>query len=424
MSRAGRNVREIYTNEDPKEFFGRKEIAVEKLFESESAKRHRWVLLGKISMMTIATVIIVAIISLVFLIDAHPPTKFMESMKSLSERDYSITVIFNFSFIPFLGLTFIWGIIYFISFGLIPIFRSQPKMFEILEDRLRVVLQNGKTISYYFSDFHQFYFYSRQLRKSRSLLNKIIDPLGSNTDYSKMTLKDLMKPRGILPYSLGFGLKSGAIRITRKSGYERKRVLFPWLNTPSKSKQISLSPSDPEEFFNQLEVAIKKWGGEEKIEELMSIMPGKKVSTRKSVTIIAFIYGIFVVGGIFFGILLLYYGLFDPQKLASRIPVPSFLKIEVSDGFTEAQQNYLDGLDFLNEQDFQKALYSFENAIRLDSTSYEAYYLMGFLYEQMGETDSAIERYEAVLDLTEGTDGEILERTDSIKRLAALKQGS
>ena len=260
MSRAGRNVRELYTDEEPKEFFERKEIAVEKLFESESAIRHRWELLGKISMMTIATVIIIAIISLVFLIDANPPTKFMESMKSLSERDYSITVIFRFSFFIFLSLTFIWGITYFISFGLIPLFRGQPKLFEILEDRIRVVLQNRKTISYYFSDFHQFYFYSRQLRKSRSLLNKIIDPLGSNTDYSKMTLKDLMKPRGIPPYSLGFGLKSGAIRITRKSGYERKRSLFPWLNTPSKSKRISLSPSDPEEFFNQLEVAIKKWG--------------------------------------------------------------------------------------------------------------------------------------------------------------------
>lgn len=424
MSRAGRNVREIYTDEEPKEFFGQKEIAVEKLFESESAIRHRWELLGKISMMTIAAVIIIAIISLVFLIDANPPTKFMESMKSLSERDYSITVIFRFSFFIFLGLTFIWGIIYFISFGLIPIFRGQPKMFEILEDRIRVVLQNGKTISYYFSDFHQFYFYSRQLRKSRSLLNKIIDPLGSNTDYSKMTLKDLMKPRGIPPYSLGFGLKSGAIRITRKSGYERKRGLFPWLNTPSKSKRISLSPSDPEEFFNQLEVAIKKWGGEEKIEELMSIMPGKKVSARKSVTIIAFIYGIIVVGTIFFGILLLYYGLFNPQKLADRIGKAPGLKIEVSDGFTEARQNYLDGLDFLNELDFQRALNSFQNAIHLDSTSYEVYYVMGFLYEQMGDTTFAIESYEAVLGLTLDTDGEISERKDAMRNLAALKQES
>ena len=106
------------------------------------------------------------------------------------------------------------------------------------------------------------------------------------------------------------------------------------------------------------------------------------------------------------------------------MPLPPGLRIEVSDGFTEAQQNYLDGLDFLNEQDYQSALNSFQNAIHLDSTSYEVYYVMGFLYEQMDERDFAIESYEAVLDLTEGTDGEILERTDSIKRLAVLKQGS
>ena len=290
--------------------------------------------------------------------------------------------------------------------------------------QIRVVLQNRKTISYFFSDFQQFYFNSRRLRKSRSLLNKLLDPFGSTADYSKMTLKHLMKQRGMPPYSFGFGLKSGEIFITRKSGYEIKRLLFPWLNTPSKSKRISLSPSDPEEFFNQLEVAVKKWGGEEKIEELLSIIPGKKVSARKSVKIMLFVYGILVVGLIFLIAPLVYYGLFDPQKLADRIGKPPGLKIEVSDGFTEAQQNYLDGLDFLNEQDYQSALNSFQNSIDLDSTSYEAYFLMGFLYEQMGETTFAIESYEAVLGLTQDTDGEILERTDAMKRLAALKQES
>ena len=106
------------------------------------------------------------------------------------------------------------------------------------------------------------------------------------------------------------------------------------------------------------------------------------------------------------------------------MPLPPGLRIEVSDVFTEAHQNYLDGLDFLNEQDFQKALYSFQSAIYLDSTSYEAYFLMGYLYEQMDERDFAIESYEAVLDLTEDADGEIPERRDTIKRLAALKQES
>ena len=424
MSRAGRNVGEIYTDEEPKEFFGRKEIAVEKLFQSESAKRRGWELLGKVIILTIATVIVIAIFTSIFLIDSINTAKIMQGTKSLLERDYLATVVFLYSYYLFFGLVMIWLIILFISFGLIPYFRAQPKLFEILEDQIRVVFQNRKTISYYFSDFQQFYFNSRRLRKSRSLLNKLLDPFGSTADYSKMTLKHLMKQRGMPPYSFGFGLKSGEIFITRKSGYEIKRLLFPWLNTPSKSKRISLSPSDPEEFFNQLEVAVKKWGGEEKIEELLSIIPGKKVSARKSVKIMLFVYGILVVGLIFLIAPLVYYGLFDPQKLADRIGKPPGLKIEVSDGFTEAQQNYLDGLDFLNEQDYQSALNSFQNAIHLDSTSYEVYYVMGFLYEQMGETTFAIESYEAVLGLTQDTDGEILERTDAMKRLAALKQES
>ena len=397
---------------------------MEKLFESESAKRHGWELLGKITILMIATVIIVAIFSSGYIIDSINTAKFMQTTKSLLERDYSATVVFLFAIYLFLGLVMIWLIILFISFGLIPYFRAQPKLFEILEDQIRVVFQNRKTISYFFSDFHQFYFYSRQLRKSRSLLNKIIDPLGSNTDYTKMTLMDLMKPRGMPPYSLGFGLKSGAIRITRKSGYEIKRLLFPWLNTPSKSKRISLSPSDPEEFFNQLEIAIKKWGGEEKIEELLSIIPGKKVSARKSVKIISFVYGIITVGLTFWVAPLVYYGLFDPQKLADRIGKAPGLKIEVSDGFTEVHQNYLDGLDFLNELNFQRALNSFQNAIHLDSTSYEVYYVMGFLYEQMCETTFAIESYEAVLGLTQDTDGEISERKDAMRKLTALIQES
>ena len=401
---------------------------MEKLFESESAKRHGWVLLGKISMITIATVIIiVAIFSSGYIVDSINTAKFMQTTKSLLERDYLTTVVFLFAIPLFFSLSFIWGITYFISYGLIPYFRSQPKLFEILEDRIRVVLQNRKTISYFFSDFHQFYFNNRQLRKSRSLLLKLLDPFGVLVGDNDHTLKYWLKKLfigGMSPYSFGFGSKQGDILIVRKTGFESKRVLMPWKNTPENSKRISLSPSDPEEFFNQLEVAIKKWGGEDKIEELLSIIPGKKVSTRRSVKIMAFIYGILVVGLIFLMVPLLYYALFDPQKGASRIELPLGLKIEVSDGFTEAQQNYLDGLDFLNEQDYQSALNSFQNAIHLDSTSYEVYYVMGFLYEQMDERDFAIESYEAVLGLTQDTDGEISERKDAMRKLAALIQES
>jgi len=42
----------------------------------------------------------------------------------------------------------------------------------------------------------------------------------------------------------------------------------------------------------------------------------------------------------------------------------------------------------------------------------------------MGKTAFAIENYEALLDLWKDADEEIPERRDTIKRLAALKQGS
>ncbi|MCH8289467.1 MAG: hypothetical protein IID12_10265, partial [Candidatus Marinimicrobia bacterium] len=53
-----------------------------------------------------------------------------------------------------------------------------------------------------------------------------------------------------------------------------------------------------------------------------------------------------------------------------------------------------------------------------------AYYIRGKAYEEMGKPELAIENYEALLDLWKNADEEIPERRDTIKRLAALKQGS
>ena len=53
-----------------------------------------------------------------------------------------------------------------------------------------------------------------------------------------------------------------------------------------------------------------------------------------------------------------------------------------------------------------------------------AFYIKGKAYEQMGKPDLAIENYEALLKLWKDADEEIPERRDTIKRLAALKQGS
>jgi len=65
--------------------------------------------------------------------------------------------------------------------------------------------------------------------------------------------------------------------------------------------------------------------------------------------------------------------------------------------------------------------------ILFDSRAYNyprAYYIRGKAYEEMGKPELAIENYEALLELWKDADEEIPERKDTIKRLAALKQGS
>jgi len=53
-----------------------------------------------------------------------------------------------------------------------------------------------------------------------------------------------------------------------------------------------------------------------------------------------------------------------------------------------------------------------------------AFYVRGMAYEELGKRELAIENYEALLKLWKDADEEIPERRDTIKRLAALKQGS
>ena len=53
-----------------------------------------------------------------------------------------------------------------------------------------------------------------------------------------------------------------------------------------------------------------------------------------------------------------------------------------------------------------------------------AFYVRGMVYEELDKPELAIENYEALLELWKDADEEIPERRDTIKRLAALKQGS
>ena len=281
LSRAGRKVREIYTNEESKEFFERKETAMEKLFEAESAKRGGWFLLSKF--MAVISVILVVIIGFTMF---RATQEFVSFIPILFEREL-LTVIRVLVFLLVIGVSLPLGILMFAYFGVLQYFRSQPRLFELFDDRLQVVLKSGNTYTVHFSDIHRLQFYDEQMRKSRPLLLKLLDPFGVIAGDNDNTLKswiNKMFTGGMPPYSFGFGSKQGEILIVRKSGIESKRFYMPWKNTPEYSKFISISPAHNREFFRQLKISFLKWSGKDKTkrsrvvisEKLASVLPIRK----------------------------------------------------------------------------------------------------------------------------------------------------
>lgn len=110
-------------------------------------------------------------------------------------------------------------------------------------------------------------FFDPKLKKSRPLAMKILDPFYRLADYSKFTIGLWFREvvtNVLPPYSFAFGSKEGEIQIRKMKGANRRRLLMPWLNTPKRSRLISVSPSSPREFFDQLQVALTKWKRDKK----------------------------------------------------------------------------------------------------------------------------------------------------------------
>jgi hypothetical protein len=77
-------------------------------------------------------------------------------------------------------------------------------------------------------------------------------------DYNEISEREYLKSKiPLAPYPIGV-VKKAEILINRKSGVTLAKIL-PWLHTLEKSQSYIFAPSDPEEFFEQLNVAYEKW---------------------------------------------------------------------------------------------------------------------------------------------------------------------
>jgi hypothetical protein len=144
--------------------------------------------------------------------------------------------------------------------GILPAFRGHPRLFDILDDQIRVIFRSGKIYSIPFTEIDRFRFFDRKAKRPVKYI--LIDPLKRMHDYQDLSWKTWVQEVAgniLPPFSFGFGSRVGEVHIMRRKGRRQSRLIFPWLNTASRCRDISLTPSDPRGFYEQLDTAYKKW---------------------------------------------------------------------------------------------------------------------------------------------------------------------
>jgi class 3 adenylate cyclase len=260
LSRAGRKVGEIFSKDESNTFVERKEAAILRLYEAASEKRLGWIVLGVVTaviLLPFAAAMLIMPFFIAYMVWMLP--SFIEF--SLFGSEILGTIVF-YLYVAILFLVYPWIGLLFIYFGIIPAFKGRPKLFDITDDSVRVLSKRARFVTIPFSEIQNVMYFDPKLKKARPLAMKILDPFYRLSGDAKFTVGLWFREvvTNILPpYSFAFGSKEGEIQIRKAKGANRRRLLMPWLNSAKSARVISISPSSPREFFDQLQVALTKW---------------------------------------------------------------------------------------------------------------------------------------------------------------------
>jgi hypothetical protein len=146
--------------------------------------------------------------------------------------------------------------------GVVPFLRGRPTLYDVMEDKVRIIFKDGSNLSVHFSEIDTLRLFDPAVYSSRPLVYKLIDPFSRIVDYSRLSFRVWWEDVALNilpPYSFGFGSRQAEIHIRLKTGYRAMRILVPWFNSPLRSRDLGLMPFDPGEFLGQLRGAFAKW---------------------------------------------------------------------------------------------------------------------------------------------------------------------
>jgi hypothetical protein len=269
LSRAGHKAGEMYSGEESRGFFERKAVAVKNLYQAASAKPSLGATLGAITPPLIAMLIpIVPVFVYIRMIS--------KAKGAVWEEQLTVGIA--------VSLLCVWYAVALWNLGVVPFLRGRPKLYDVMEDEVRVIYKDGSTLAIGFDEIDQMRLVDKTADRSRTMFQKILDPLGRLMQYEGLTLWQWLRDvllNPLPPYSFGFGSGKGEIQLRLQKGAAGLRLLLPWLNTPIRSRDLSLHPGDTREFYHQLDFAFRKWKKQRAVRARKRLASGSDGQSQK-----------------------------------------------------------------------------------------------------------------------------------------------
>lgn len=275
LSRAGRKVGEIFSKEESKDFAVRKDKAIEQLYASGKAVRGlAGIFSGLFGLLLICWCVALLILWIDEVTFQFTGTRLLQllhgSRHLRSKPEVWLTV---------LGFTLWIAFLLYLSVRASRLFlRNVPHLYEVLDDQVKVHFSRSKVLSVPFGDIALIGYFENLKPSGLGILGSIRWRWNQRNTYP-MLLKSciqaidlqswfLFRKRSdgrtershwidgiIQPERLLVTPAEGEIHLRRKSG---SRKFWFTLSIMDK-REIALTPSNPKEFFKQLEIALKKW---------------------------------------------------------------------------------------------------------------------------------------------------------------------
>ncbi len=163
LSRSGHKARQMFSREESEGFFERKELAVKALYQSESARAGPGAALKAILPPLLA-----------MLVPILPIFGLIRIIGTAQSADVVMQIVVG----ALASLLLVWYTLTLWYLGVVPFLRGRPRLYDLMEDRIRVIFKDKTSLSIHFSEIERLHLWDEKTNALRPWKYRLLDPLG------------------------------------------------------------------------------------------------------------------------------------------------------------------------------------------------------------------------------------------------------